>query len=268
MWQTLKWHQLELKAACSELGLRDIQRLLDKQTNYLTGFYFKAPHLFQEVSKISADYYQCFWYLNDLACLFLTGRSCELIGFRKKAKSHFCAKLCYCRPWHLKYLAVTTYFIWIYMKDMKFWRSGAIKRIWYQLSLLKCLFAIALYVSLCFAVLFFYDWIWPLQARRAATCLWGRTSVFYWRIKGMCPWSRINFFFILNKIIVGCKYFDFQITAKVVKIKSLLLKYDIDLKALFEISAATWSVKWICKAQSTKATTNYRTNFCLNLHFL
>lgn len=53
------------------------------------------------------------------------------------------------------------------------------------------------------------------------------------------PLKQNQLSFKLNKIIVGCKYFDVQVTVKVLKVKSLLLKCDIDLKALFEISAGT-----------------------------
>lgn len=54
------------------------------------------------------------------------------------------------------------------------------------------------------------------------------------------PLKQNQLYFNVKKIIVECKYFDFQITVKVLKIKSLLiLKCGIDLKALFEISAGT-----------------------------
>lgn len=41
-----------------------------------------------------------------------------------------------------------------------------------------------------------------------------------------------------NKIIVGCKCFDLQITVKVLKIKSFLLKCVIDLNPFYKYQLA------------------------------
>lgn len=138
---------------------------------------------------------------------------------------------------------------------MKFWKSGTIKWIWHQLSWLKCfllfffffnLHFIYLYISIYFTVLFFYDWIWSLQARRTATCLWGRTSVFYWRTKGtlvdmLLKQNQVSFNH--NKIIIGCKHFDLKITVKFIKMKSFLLNVILSWKIhlTYQLAPEAWN---------------------------
>lgn len=38
-------------------------------------------------------------------------------------------------------------------------------------------------------VLFLHNWVWPLQARRAAASIWSRTTFLHWRIKARSLWQ-------------------------------------------------------------------------------
>lgn len=125
-------------------------------------------------------------------------------------------------------------------------------------EMLFCIYIAYIRVSIYFTVLFFYDWIWPLQTRRTATCLWGRTSVFYWRTKGMLvdmSFKENQVSFNNNKIIVGCKYFDLQITVKVLKIKSFLLKCVIDLNPFYKYQLACEAWNGFVRTELPQTTT-------------
>lgn len=50
------------------------------------------------------------------------------------------------------------------------------------------------------SVLFLHNWVWPLQARRATTGIWSRTTFLHWRIEGMKLWMKISF---LSKLVQG-----------------------------------------------------------------